>query len=263
MMSDPEDPVGRLWAAYKESGSIADRNKLVEHYYSLVQTVARRLVQSLPRSVDREDLTSYGVFALIDAIDKFDPARGLKFETYALARLKGGIISELRKVGVLPRSVMVRVGTVRKTHSRLENELGRNPTPAEIAEFMEVPVEQVLDALAADATLTSLDAEISGEGSDQAPATLADQVTGDDTDPAANSAVIVDLQAALARAIRELPERERTFLALRYREKLTTEDIASTLAIAVGRVSQVHTGALLALRDLFAGPILAPHLDRV
>lgn len=255
-MTDPE--VAELWAAYKKSESVAERNRLVEHYYSLVRYVASQLAKGLPQRIERGDLMGYGAFGLIDAIQKFEPDRGWKFESYAMGRIRYSMIDELRRADALPRSVVVQIGVVRTAMSRLENTLGRTPTITEIAEYASLTVDQVAGCLVDSRTPLALDEANDGEDSENANVTAA----GADDDPAGNEAVVTDLQGNLAQAIRRLPERERTVLALRYREGLTFEEIANLMGIAVGRVSQVMTDALLHLRNEFAGPLASPLLDR-
>src|SRR5207248_11165390 len=126
----------RLWNEYKSSGGKQARDELIVHYSPLVKFVAGRVGSGLPQSVEQADLVSYGIFGLIDAIDKFDTGRGIKFESYAIARIKGSIIDELRAIDWVPRSVRAKARSVEKAYAKLENELHRTPTDAEVATEM-------------------------------------------------------------------------------------------------------------------------------
>src|SRR2546422_1475063 len=132
MDTDAAD-IDRLWHDYKSSGGKQARDELIVHYSPLVKFVAGRVGSGLPQSVEQADLVSYGIFGLIDAIDKFDTGRGIKFESYAIARIKGSIIDELRAIDWVPRSVRAKARTVEKAYAKLENELHRTPTEAEVA----------------------------------------------------------------------------------------------------------------------------------
>ncbi|MBV8160695.1 MAG: sigma-70 family RNA polymerase sigma factor, partial [Acidimicrobiia bacterium] len=122
-----------LWSEYKRTQSRDARDRLIVHYSPLVKYVAGRVSAGLPQNIEQADLVSYGIFGLIDAIDKFDTERGIKFETYAIARIKGSIIDELRAIDWVPRSVRAKARSVEKAYAKLENELHRTPTDAEVA----------------------------------------------------------------------------------------------------------------------------------
>ncbi|MEA3019153.1 MAG: polymerase sigma factor FliA, partial [Actinomycetota bacterium] len=132
-LDDPGE-IARLWAEYKESGATSQRDSLIVHYSPLVKYVAGRVAVGLPQNVDQADLVSYGIFGLIDAIDKFDLDRGYKFETYAISRIKGAIIDELRSIDWVPRSVRSKARSLEKAYSKLEAKLHRSPTDVELAE---------------------------------------------------------------------------------------------------------------------------------
>jgi RNA polymerase sigma factor FliA len=125
--------VAQLWADYKASSSREARDRLIVHYSPLVKYVAGRVSVGLPQNIEQADLVSYGIFGLIDAIDKFDPERAIKFETYAIARIKGAIIDELRSIDWVPRSVRAKARSVEKAYAKLEASLLRTPSDAEVA----------------------------------------------------------------------------------------------------------------------------------
>src|SRR5881398_4177980 len=131
-----QEALSGLWNEYKLSGSPLARDKLILQYSPLVKYVAGRVSTGLPSNIEQADLVSYGIFGLIDAIDKFDTDRGIKFETYAIARIKGSIIDELRAIDWVPRSVRAKARSVEKAYAKLENDLHRTPTDVEVATEM-------------------------------------------------------------------------------------------------------------------------------
>jgi len=126
-MADDASEIERLWDRYKSYGERAVRYELIVHYSPLVKYVAGRVAVGLPQNVEQSDLVSYGIFGLIDAIEKFDPGRGYKFETYAIARIKGAILDELRSIDWVPRSIRAKARAIEKAYSKLEGELHRTP----------------------------------------------------------------------------------------------------------------------------------------
>ena len=132
-----------LWDEYKAHGTDEARERLILHYSPLVKFVAGRVAAGLPQNIEQSDLVSYGIFGLIDAIDKFDPARGFKFETYAISRIKGAIIDELRSIDWVPRSVRAKARAVERAYSKLENELRRSPDDREIAAELDMNEEEL------------------------------------------------------------------------------------------------------------------------
>jgi len=148
MRSDSRTDASALWARYKDDDDSAARDELILNYSPLVKYVAGRLASSLPQTVDTADLISYGIFGLIDAIEKFDPARAIKFETYAISRIKGAIIDELRAMDWVPRSVRSRAREIEAAYVALENQLRRVPTDQEVADHMGISVKEFQDILA-------------------------------------------------------------------------------------------------------------------
>src|SRR3982751_6900347 len=145
-LDDPGE-IERLWAIYKESGEQKHRDALIVHYSPLVKYVAGRVATGLPQNVDQADLVSYGIFGIIDAIEKFDLDRGFKFETYAIARIKGAIIDELRSIDWVPRSVRAKARALEKAYAKLEGQLHRTPTDEEIASELEMSDDQLQTTL--------------------------------------------------------------------------------------------------------------------
>ena len=141
------EDIERLWTTYKANGSQKARDQLIVHYSPLVKYVAGRVAVGLPQNVDQADLVSYGLFGLIDAIDKFDPRRGFKFETYAIARIKGAILDELRSIDWVPRSVRAKARAIEKAYGKLESQLHRTPSDEELADELEMSSEQLQTTL--------------------------------------------------------------------------------------------------------------------
>ncbi len=156
---EPDDAAERhvreLWERFKATGDEQAREGLILQYSPLVKFVAGRVGVGLPRNVEQSDLVSYGIFGLIDAIDKFDLERGIKFETYAISRVKGAILDELRALDWVPRSVRARAREIERSMAELEHKLHRTPTEEELAAKVDMPLEQLLDALAEISTLGS------------------------------------------------------------------------------------------------------------
>jgi RNA polymerase sigma factor for flagellar operon FliA len=249
MRTDPRADVSALWARYKTDSDSQARDELILNYSPLVKYVAGRLASSLPQTVDTADLISYGIFGLIDAIEKFDLDRAIKFETYAIARIKGAIIDELRAMDWVPRSVRSRAREIEAAYVALENQLRRVPSDQEVADHMGVTLKEFQDILAKLSYTSVVSFEELWVGGERDDSQNAIGSIKDDTaeDPVAifETAEIKDI---LAGAIDRLPEREKTVIALYYYEGLTLKEIGSVLGVTESRVSQLHTKAVLRLR---------------
>jgi RNA polymerase sigma factor for flagellar operon FliA len=246
-----------LWRRYKQQGDERARERLVVAYSPLVKFIAGRMASGLPSHVEEGDLISYGLLGLIGAIERFDLDREIKFETFAVARVKGAIIDELRSLDWVPRSVRARARDVEKAHAQLEASLQRAPTDDEMAEKMGITVDEFQGALleianssvlALDDLWTFADPE-GGGGQISVLDTLQDPAAVDPHDEAQAS----ELKDRLADAIESLPERERLVIALYYYENLTLREIGEVLGVTESRVSQLHTKAVLGLRSRFQG----------
>ena len=249
MRPDQRSDVASLWVRYKDSSDMAARDELILNYSPLVKYVAGRLASSLPQSVDTADLISYGIFGLVDAIEKFDLERAIKFETYAIARIKGAIIDELRAMDWVPRSVRSRAREIESAYVALENQLRRLPSDQEVADYMGVSLKEfhaILTKLSYTSVVSFEELWVGGERDDSQSAIGSIR---DDTaeDPVAifESAEVKDI---LASAIEGLPEREKTVIALYYYEGLTLKEIGQVLGVTESCVSQLHTKAVLRLR---------------
>lgn len=247
-MPIPEhDTVNGLWERFKGDSDPAAREQLILHYAPLVKFIAGRVGANLPSTVENADLVSYGLFGLIDAIEKFEPERGLKFETYALSRIRGSIIDELRGLDWVPRSVRARSREVERAYTELENELQRAPTDEEIAAHVGMTVHDLHDLFASVSytNIAALDELLhGGEGT----ATLGDTVVDRRLAAPEEAFEGQSLREAIGGAVHLLPERDQIIIALYYYEGFTLAEIGLVLGVTESRVSQLHSRAMLQLR---------------
>jgi RNA polymerase sigma factor for flagellar operon FliA len=236
--------VDSAWEAWHVSQEHTAREWLVVHYASLVKFVAGRLGAGLPRSVDTGDLVSAGVFGLMNAIDRFDPEQGAKFETYAIPRIRGAILDGLRSLDWVPRSVRSRSRQIQDAIAELEHQLGRVPTDEEIAAELQIEVAELekwladvaagsvgpLDHVAMDSTPSHADAQTQ-------PGSALEEG---------------ELRDAMRAEISKLPEREQAVLVLYYDDGLTLAEIGDALGVTESRISQIHAKAVLQLRSRLA-----------
>jgi RNA polymerase sigma factor for flagellar operon FliA len=249
--ADAAEVVAALWADYGADPTNDARERLILHYSPLVKFVAGRVAAGLPQSIEQSDLVSYGIFGLIDAIDKFDPERGFKFETYAISRIKGAIIDELRSLDWVPRSVRAKAREVEKAHSTLENKLGRAPSEEEMAAELGVSVEDFRTTLLeiANSSVLALDDLWTASDPDGGQVSLLDTIRDPNAVDPEEAIDTVELKDRLAEAIESLPDRERLVIALYYYEALTLREIGEVLGVTESRVSQLHTKAVLGMRS--------------
>jgi RNA polymerase sigma factor FliA len=244
-----------LWLEYRKTRDKALRDRLILTYAPLVKYVAGRIGSGLPSHVDEGDLVSYGLLGLIGAIDRYDPDRDVKFETYAIARIKGAIIDELRAMDWVPRSVRARARDIERAIAALEAELLRAPTDEEIAAKLGLSEEELAESLTdiSRSSIAALDElwTVSSSGGDQVA--LIDTIE-DKEGPEPQAALAkTELKEALGEAIARLPEREKLVVTLYYYEELTLREIGEVLGVTESRVSQLHTKAVLRLKARLAG----------
>ncbi|MGB1631732.1 MAG: RNA polymerase sigma factor WhiG [Acidimicrobiales bacterium] len=241
--------VDSLWADFIRTRSQTARDRLIVQYSPLVKYVAGRVGVGLPRNVEQADLASFGVFGLIDAIEKFDPERGFKFETYAIARIKGAILDELRSIDWVPRSVRSKARKLEQAMAKLEAEHSRAATDTELAEEMGITEKQLRTMLSqiSFVGVAALDEMLSvgdqGEGISLGD-TVADQRAGP-----TDAFEVEEMRQILAASINRMPEREKIVLTLYYYEGLTLAEIGRVLGVTESRVCQIHTKAVLHLRS--------------
>ena len=240
-----------LWRRYKDEGDDGARERLVVAYSPLVKFVAGRLGAGLPSHVDDADLISYGLMGLIGAIERFEPERGIKFETFAMTRIRGAIIDELRSLDWVPRSVRSRAREIETTQSKLEHELQRAPTEAELAAKLGLSEEELQTSLLeiANSSVYALDElwTISDSSGDQV--SLLDTISDPRADDPQESLASSEIKDRLTEAVASLPEREQLVVALYYYENLTLREIGEVLGVTESRVSQLHTKAVMRLKS--------------
>src|SRR5437764_179907 len=243
--------IDRVWHEYKDDGSQAARDQLIVHYSPLVKYVASRVATGLPASVEQGDLVSYGIFGLIDAIEKFDPAREIKFETYAISRIRGAIIDELRAIDWIPRSVRSKAREVERAIGKLENDLRRPPTDGELAEELGVSIDDLQEMLNQInlVSVVALDELLSPGGEKGEKVSLVDTLEDADAPDPVMTFESQETRQILAKSVNILPERERLVITLYYYEGLTLAEIGSVLGVTESRVCQMHTKAVLELRN--------------
>ncbi|RMH83333.1 MAG: RNA polymerase sigma factor WhiG [Actinomyces sp.] len=248
-MTDPAAAVEALWDEYTRTRSREARDKLILQYSPLVKYVAGRVAVGLPQNVEQADLVSYGVFGLIDAIEKFDPERGYKFETYAIARIKGAILDELRSLDWVPRSVRAKARAIERAYAKLEAENHRAPSDGEVAAELGISEDQLQSTLTQISMVgvAALDEMLSGAERGES-LTLGDTVA-DTGDGPVGTYEIEEMRQLLAQAINAMPEREKLVLTLYYYEGLTLAEIGRVLGVTESRVCQIHTKAVLQLRS--------------
>jgi RNA polymerase sigma factor for flagellar operon FliA len=239
-----------LWRQYKRTGERALRDRLILTYAPLVKYVAGRLGSGLPAHVEEGDLVSYGLLGLIGAIERFDPERDIKFETYAIARIKGSIIDELRSMDWVPRSVRARARDIERAIGELEARQARAPNDEEIAAKLGITEQEFQDSLLeiSRSSIAALDELWSSPGSSGDPVALIDTIEDPQALQPQRAMAQTELREALGEAISRLPEREKLVVTLYYYEELTLREIGEVLGVTESRVSQLHTKAILRLK---------------
>ncbi len=217
--------------------------------------VAGRMSSGLPAHVEEADLISYGLEGLINAIDRFDLERQIKFETYAITRIKGAIIDALRQLDWVPRSVRARAREIERAHGKLEHRLQRTPTDEEMATELGITLEEFQESLLriSNSTVVALDELWSVSDSSGDQVSLLDTLQDPDAPDPEQLLASSELKDRLADAIAALPEREKLVVALYYYENLTLREIGEVLGVTESRVSQLHTKAVLRLKSRLQG----------
>jgi RNA polymerase sigma factor FliA len=239
-----------LWRLCKEEDDERARERLVVAYSPLVKYVAGRMAAGLPSHVEEGDLISYGLGGLIGAIERYDLEREIKFETFAVSRIKGAIIDELRSLDWVPRSVRAKARDVERAHTALENKLQRAPTEEEMASKLGTDVDDFRNTLLeiANSSVLALDDLWAIADADGGQISLLDTIRDPRAVDPQEELDTAELKDRLADAIESLPDRERLVIALYYYENLTLREIGEVLGVTESRVSQLHTKAVLGMR---------------
>ncbi|MCL2179665.1 MAG: RNA polymerase sigma factor WhiG [Treponema sp.] len=238
-----------LWQQYRKSRDPAIREAFIKQYAPLVKYVAGKVAVGMPNNVEFDDLVGYGVFGLIDAIDKYDPEKNVKFKTYAVTRIRGAIFDELRLIDFVPRSVRQKTREIETTISSLEAHLGRTASDQEIANAMgmdESEYMKTMQKISGTSIISLNDLWYSGDDNDKV--SIADSI---ESPSSLNPDVMVvndEIRRVIVEAINELPDKEKKILVLYYYEDLTLKDIGRVLQVTESRVSQLHSKAVVHLR---------------
>ncbi len=244
-LQDEEDQ--KLWEQYRNTRDQRIKDALIMKYASFVKYVAGRIAVNLPSNVEFDDLVSYGILGLIDAIDKYDSERNVKFKTYAKTRIRGAVFDELRMLDWTPRSIRQKARKLEKAYAKLEGKLGRDAKDEEIAEFLNIDISELhkLFDETKKSLLLSLD-EIFYD--DDEGSSRFDFVEDEKSDNPQSKIEEAEAKKILADAISKLSDRERMVITLYYYEELTSKEIGKILGVSDSRVSQLHTKAILRLR---------------
>jgi len=254
MVDEAVSALEALWREFKVSHDEGLRERLILHYSPLVKYVAGRVSVGLPATIEQADLVSYGIFGLIDAIEKFDIERNIKFETYAINRIRGAIIDELRAIDWIPRSVRFKAREVERALGELEGRLLRPPSDAELAEELGVSLDDLQETLNQInlVSVVALDELMSVGGEKGEAVSLVDTLADSKAADPQMSFESEETRHILAQSINHLPERERLVITLYYYEGLTLAQIGQVLGVTESRVCQMHTKAVLQLRNKMA-----------
>jgi RNA polymerase sigma factor for flagellar operon FliA len=236
-----------LWNTYKRTGDSNLRNILIERYYPLVRYISERLLATLPKSIDLEDLVSAGLFGLMDAIDGFDLTRGIKFKTYCTTRIRGSILDELRSQDWVPRLVRLKANKIAKAYRALESKLGREPSDVEMAEEVNVSLDEYRSMVeeAHPVTIYSL-SDKWDENREDVSLEKADILADTKSENPIESLNQRDVIEAITR---NLSQKEKRIIIMYYYEGLTMKEIGRILDLTESRVCQIHTNVLIRLKE--------------
>lgn len=244
------DKVSILWAQYKENQQLEARDELIIHYAHIVKYVANRLAINLSSVVEKDELISYGIEGLIDAIEKYDHRRNIKFETYAITRIRGAMIDGLRSMDWVPVSVRQKSKDLEKAYAKLEARLGRAATDTEVAAELGISSDSLAAMLKeiAATTIISLDDFLPGDEGEEKKKRIIDMLEDNMPADALEMVELSEVKEVLSNSISRLPEKEKTVIYFYYYEGLTLKEIGAALSLSESRISQLHTKAILRLR---------------
>ena len=245
-----EEELASLWETYlNDKTNKSARDMLIVQYIYLIRYVVGRVKVTLPATISIEDIARYGVEGLINAIERYSPQKNTRFETYALIRIRGAILDRIRSQDFLPRSVRKKIKDIKSAQEHLKQELGRMPTTQEVAQYIDMEPEKVIQLLSEDTTMTSLyDKKGSNDDSVEIIDTLEDTNKLNPQEQAEEKNVKQELEKALLR----LPERERVIMVLYYQENLTLKEIGETIGMSESRVGQLHAQAIMKLKNILS-----------
>ncbi len=245
-----EEELTALWENYlNDRTNKSARDVLIVQYIYLIRYVVGRVKVTLPATISIEDIAGYGVEGLINAIERYSPQKNTRFETYALIRIRGAILDRIRAQDFLPRSVRKKIKNIKAAQEHLKQELGRMPTTQEVAQYIDMDPEKVIQLLSEDSTMTSIyDKKGSNEDSVEIIDTIEDTNKLNPQEQAEEKNVKQELEKALLR----LPERERIIMVLYYQENMTLKEIGETISMSESRVCQLHAQGIMKLKNILS-----------
>lgn len=238
-----------LWKNLVKTNDQVLRDYFVLKYAPLVKYVAGKVSMGMPQNIEFDDLVSYGIFGLIDAISKYDPDRGIKFKTYAMTRIRGAIFDELRSIDWIPRSIRQKAKQIENTIAELENKLGRTVEDEEISKELGISIDEfhsILNKVSGTSMLSLNDVWYLGDDSDEL--SILETLEAPDN---MNPDVLIEkeeIKEYIVEAIKKLPDKEKKVIVLYYYEDLTLKEIGQVLDVTESRISQLHTKAIMRLR---------------
>ena len=245
-----EDELASLWEEYlKDKTNKNFRDTLIVQYIYLIRYVVGRVKVTLPSTISIEDIAGYGVEGLINAIERYSQQKNTRFETYALIRIRGAILDKIRAQDFLPRSLRKKIKDIKNAQEHLKQELGRMPTTAEVAAYLDMEADKVTQIMSEDTTMTSIyDKKGSTDDSIEIIDTIEDTNKLNPQEQAEEKNVKQELEKALQR----LPERERIIMVLYYQENMTLKEIGETISMSESRVCQLHAQAIMKLKNILS-----------
>lgn len=240
----------RLWKEFKEAQNGEAKDTITVHYLGLVRVVAGRMAMNSPPQVDKDDLIGWGVLGLLDAVEKFDPARKAGFETYASTRIRGAIIDQIRSLDWAPRSLRRKARELARAADNLKGKLGRKPADRELAEEMGMSATDLFELMTEihGAYVLSLDAKISGD--QEGGETSLGKIMSDTTTPSPEETVLrKEIEERLAKAMEKLSESERQVITLYYYDELTLKEVGKILGLTESRICQIHRSVIKKMKQ--------------
>lgn len=245
-----EEELTALWGEYlKDKTNKSIRDTLIVQYIYLIRYVVGRVKVTLPSTISIEDIAGYGVEGLINAIERYSPQKNTRFETYALIRIRGAILDRIRAQDFLPRSVRKKIKDIKNAQEHLKQELGRMPTTTEVASYLDMDPDKVLQLLSEDTTMTSL---YDKKGNTDDSVEIIDTIQDTNKLNPQEQAEEQNVKQELEKALKRLPERERIIMVLYYQENMTLKEIGATINMSESRVCQLHAQAIMKLKNILS-----------
>ncbi len=243
-----DEELETLWGTYlKDKSNKKIRDELIVQYIYLTRYVINRIQINLPNNIASEDIISFGVEGLIDAIEKFSPNKGARFETYAIMRIRGAIIDKIRSQDWLPRSIRKKIKDIKNAIEAMKQELGRMPSLQEISDKLQIEKNKISSLLSEETSISSL---YEKKYSDDEGIELIDTIEDTNSQSPLDKLEEKDVQCELQNALKKLPERERMVMVLYYHENMTLKEIGENIDVTESRVCQIHAQAIMKLRNI-------------